>query len=81
MFAYMKYNKAKKVALVYPGVNSGITYGHYDYHTDADDDKLGLEKRSVISLAYNTNIRQWQEGISEYIDGWIQKDTVVVVDC
>ncbi len=71
MFAYMKYYKAKKVALVYPGVNSGLSYGHYYDHADANDDKLGLEECSLISLAYNTNIREWQEDISIKIEKWI----------
>ncbi|TLP79228.1 McrC family protein [Maribacter sp. ACAM166] len=70
MFAYMKYYKAKKVALVYPGINTSLSYGHYYDHLNAQDDKLGVEECSVISLAFNINIREWQKDINNQIEKW-----------
>ena len=70
MFAYMKYYKAKKVALVYPGIKSSLSHGHYYNHTGDHNDELGEEECSVISLSYNTDIRQWQEEISRQIKLW-----------
>lgn len=70
MFAYMKYYKAKKVALVYPGAASSLTRGHYYDHSNTHVDRLGEEECSVISLSYNTNIRTWQEEINRQIELW-----------
>ena len=70
MFAYMKYFKAKKVALVYPGTISSFSPGHYYDHTKNNENRVSDEECSVISLSYNTNIRQWQEEIHHQIDLW-----------
>jgi 5-methylcytosine-specific restriction enzyme subunit McrC len=70
MFAYMKYYKAKKVALVYPSVNSGFSKGRYYDHNEQNPQTLGEEECSVISLSYNTDIKEWQKGINRQIELW-----------
>tara|TARA_R110002051_G_scaffold7053_3_gene33255 strand:- start:1786 stop:3039 length:1254 start_codon:yes stop_codon:yes gene_type:complete len=70
MFAYMKYYKAKKVALVYPGIASSFSKGTYYDHKERGPQRLGEDECSVISLSYNTNIRAWQEEISRQIELW-----------
>ena len=71
MFAYMKYYKAKKVALIYPGAISKKTHGHYYDHNEQSPQSISTEECSVISLPHNTNIRDWQKGITFEIEKWI----------
>jgi 5-methylcytosine-specific restriction enzyme subunit McrC len=70
MFAYMKYYKAKKVALLYPGIASSFSKGTYYDHKEQSPQRLGEDECSVISLSYNTNIKAWQEEISRQIELW-----------
>ena len=74
MFAYMKYYKAKKVALIYPGATIKKTHGHYYDHNEQHPQNIGTEECSLISLPHNTNIRDWQKEITFEIEKWIGVD-------
>lgn len=50
--------------------------GHYYEHSGANVDELGTEECSVISLRYNSNIRQWQEEIHHKIHLWIAQNLI-----
>lgn len=73
MFVYMKYYKAKKVALIYPGAINDIQSGHYYDHSEHDSKHLSLEECSVISIGVNTEIGEWQKAISKSIRTWFEK--------
>ncbi len=68
MFAYMKYFKAKKVALVYPGESSNCQDGHF--FKSENSNELGIEKCSIISIGVEKNISIWQRSIAEQILSW-----------
>ena len=76
MFTYMKYYKAKKVALVYPGVKLSLTNGLYYDHDEQNTQNIGKEECSVISLPYNKTIMDWQKEIFIEIDKWIALENV-----
>ncbi|SHK60299.1 5-methylcytosine-specific restriction enzyme subunit McrC [Maribacter aquivivus] len=81
MFTYMKYYKAKRVALLYPAVTFSRNHGRYYDHNERNFQRLGEEECSVISLPYNTDIRQWQKEISMQITNWVKGNDITIVDC
>lgn len=81
MFAYMKYYKAKKVALIYPGTDFSNSSGFYYDHDKNCAHEIGEEECSVISLPYNTEIRQWQKQVALNIYNWVEVNDESSVDC
>lgn len=67
MFVYMKYFKAKKVALVYPGLVSDTRIGKYYQHETSDKEKLADEECNVLLVAVNSDIKLWQLELTEQI--------------
>ncbi len=64
MFVYCEYFKAKKAALIYPGVKLNKVNGHYldrEFHMEC----------SVMTFPAETQIRDWQRSISNEIETWI----------
>ena len=72
MFVYMKYYGAKKVALVYPGVENKNQSGLYYDHTTYDSKNLSDEECSIISIGVRKDVKVWQKHISETIKNWIE---------
>lgn len=70
MFVYMKYYGAKKVALVYPGIEYKNQKGLYFDHTNAGANNLSNEECCVISIAVDKDVKVWQKRISESIEEW-----------
>ncbi len=70
MFVYMKYFGAKKVALVYPGVENMNKSGHYYDHKSPGSKAISNKECSIISIGVETDIKQWQKDISMNIKGW-----------
>ncbi|UCS93776.1 McrC family protein [Echinicola marina] len=70
MFVYMKYYGAKKVALVYPGVENQNQSGQYYDHSSHDSKDLSEEECSIISIGIESDIRVWQRDIHELIISW-----------
>lgn len=68
LFVYLKYYKAKKVALVYPGSSSESKSGHY---YSEDTTLLGDQECSIRSLPVQSNIAHWHKAIVENITSWI----------
>jgi len=71
MFVYMKYYGAKKVALVYPGIENFKKSGLYYDHSTSDSKNLSNEECSVISIGVEKDIKLWQKAINNYINKWI----------
>lgn len=68
MYVYHEYYKAKKVALVYPGIKNEKRHGLFLDPTTSHP----LEKEcSVIFVEVNSNIKNWQENISEQFKNWL----------
>jgi 5-methylcytosine-specific restriction enzyme subunit McrC len=67
MYVYMKYYKAVKVALVYPGAEKTIKGGKY---FSDDTGEIGEEECSVISLSVNKDIKAWQKEIYDGVMKW-----------
>ena len=70
MFVYMKYYGAKKVALVYPGVENKNQSGQYYDHSSQDSMHLSNEECSVISIKVEKDVKAWQKKIYENISQW-----------
>lgn len=70
MFVYMKYYGAKKVALVYPGVENRNQSGLYYDHNSDDSKDLSNEECGVISIEVEKDVREWQKSINENINSW-----------
>jgi len=77
VFVYMKYYKAKKVALVYPGTENRNQTGQYYDHTFHDSNHLSNEECSVISIAVEKDIKVWQKQISDNINDWKESKTAI----
>lgn len=75
MYVYLEYYGAKRVALVYPGVESIKTGGTYLHpKTSKETDK----ECSIISLSVEPKINQWQKNIYGDIESWLNMpDTTV----
>lgn len=73
MFVYHEYYKAKKVALVYPGVELIPSDGKYN-RTGKENSLLSGKKCSVIPIKVISNIRGWQGKIKEDIWEWVEKE-------
>ncbi len=67
LYAYLKYYKAKKVALIYPGTENSIKTGKYYIEQSKE---LGDLECAVIQLAPEDTIEQWQEAIFKKINKW-----------
>lgn len=67
IFVYLKFFNAKKVALIYPGNEIMVSSGNF---FDENSGKIGIQKCSVISVAVNNNIRQWQMELNNQISEW-----------
>lgn len=68
MFVYLKYYKAKKVALVYPGVENINQSGQYYDHNSKDSLDLSDEQCSVISIKVNQDVKWWQWEIYTFVN-------------
>lgn len=68
MFVYMKYYKAKKVALIYPGSLTKIREGTFYQESNG---LLSDNKCSVITIGVNKNIKSWQAELNNQISEWI----------
>jgi 5-methylcytosine-specific restriction enzyme subunit McrC len=67
MFVYMKYYKAKRVALIYPGEESRNRSGKYYDHYALDANTLSNNICGVIYIEVETDIKKWQKSIFETI--------------
>ena len=67
MYVYHDYYGAKRVALVYPGSDS-VHKGHY---IKPDNKGLTDKQCSVMSIAVQEQITQWQESICAKMIGWM----------
>ncbi len=68
MYVYHEYYNAKRVALIYPGINTSKSTGLYlDPKTSKEIDK----ECSVISLTVEPKIREWQKNIYETFSNWL----------
>ncbi len=67
MYVYQDYFNANKVALLYPGKSANFRTGNY-YNTAANT--LSNKECSLLPLAINTNIKDWQIGIANFITNW-----------
>lgn len=71
LYTYLKYYKAKKVALVYlSSTNTTKTALYYNEETR----KLGNSECAVIQFAPEENLHKWQERICEVINQWKDRD-------
>lgn len=69
MYVYHEYYKAKKVALVYPGIKNENRNGLFlDPITSVPIDK----ECSVITIKVENNIKNWQENINLQFTNWIK---------
>ncbi len=69
MYVYHEYYKAKKVALVYPGVTSSKTGGYFIDPVKAIPTDMEC---SIISLSVETTIKRWQEQIGKDMNQYFQ---------
>ncbi len=68
MYVYHEYYKAKKVALVYPGIKNEKRNGLFLDPVSSNP----LEKEcSVITIEVESNINKWQQNISEQFYNWL----------
>lgn len=73
MFVYHEYYGAKRVALVYPGVESLKSGGAYlDPKTSKEIDK----ECSVIFLSVEPRIKQWQKNIYDCFERWLNSPII-----
>lgn len=72
MFVYMKFFRAKKVALVYPGTENKNQSGQYYDYVSQDSGQLSNEECSIICLEVDNNVKTWQESIYNNINFWIE---------
>jgi 5-methylcytosine-specific restriction enzyme subunit McrC len=72
MFVYMKYYKARKVALVYPGIEDMYRSGNYYSHDFTDTEILSKNECGIISIGVDNNICKWQESICENIHRFLE---------
>jgi 5-methylcytosine-specific restriction enzyme subunit McrC len=68
MFVYMKYYRAKKVALVYPGEENKNKSGQYYDHSAHDSKHLSNEECSVISIEVVKDVKRWQLELDAFIN-------------
>jgi 5-methylcytosine-specific restriction enzyme subunit McrC len=69
MYVYHEYYRAQKVALVYPGVESGRTSGNYlNPETSTETNK----ECSIIFLPVESEIKQWQKNICAEFEAWLK---------
>jgi 5-methylcytosine-specific restriction enzyme subunit McrC len=67
LYAYLKYYKASKVALIYPGAENSIKTGKYYNELSKE---LGKLECAVIQIAPKETIDQWQKAIVQTIQKW-----------
>lgn len=67
MYVYMKYYNAKRVALVYPDVESSIKSGLFYKEIETE---LSNSECCLISIGVLEDIKQWQTKIYEQINNW-----------
>lgn len=68
MFVYMKYFGARKVALVYPGIDCSYRTGKYYEYDTYNPNELSENECGVISIGVDVNVKRWQMMISESIN-------------
>lgn len=68
MFVYMKYFGAKKVALVYPGIDCSYRTGKYYEYDTYNPNELSENECGVISIGVDVNVKRWQMMISDNIN-------------
>jgi hypothetical protein len=62
-------SNAKQVALIYPGKSESSTKSGVFLETIPE--KLPDKKCSVITLQVKSDIKEWQNDISEHIETWM----------
>ena len=72
MFVYMKFYGAKKVALVYPGMENKNLSGLYYDHSEQDSKGLSTEECSLISITVEKDVKAWQREINQRIYDWCE---------
>ena len=72
MYVYMKFFKAEKVALVYPGDENLYQSGKYFKEENQD---IGFSECCLISLSVEKVIAVWQKNISSSIENWAKNKT------
>ena len=71
MYVYHEYYGAKKVALIFPGVETAKSSGAYlDPFTSKEINK----ECSIISISVEPIIKQWQQSIFSTFDNWQNSD-------
>ena len=68
MFVYMKYFGARKVALVYPGIDCSYRTGKYYEYDTYNPNELSENECGVISIGVDVNVKRRQMMISESIN-------------
>lgn len=68
MFVYMKYFGARKVALVYPGIDCSYRTGKYYEYDTYNPNELSENECGVISIGVDVNVKRWQMMISDSIN-------------
>lgn len=69
MYVYHKFYRAKKTALLYPGIESYTTKGKY--FSSIDKELLSAKECSVIQLRTNKNIQNWQSDICSEVSNFL----------
>lgn len=68
LYVYHEYYQAKRVVLVYPGAKQDFKRGRYLHpETGKEIDK----ECSIMSLAVEPNIHQWQQNIYDEFSNWL----------
>jgi len=70
MYVYHEYYGAKKVALIYPGVQSSTQKGNY-YLPNSHHQQISDKECAILNIGVGKNVRIWQEEISQMIEDWV----------
>jgi len=70
LYVYLKYYKAEKAALVYPGAGKVVD----GYFSPLPDQKPELNG-SLLYLSIGEEVRKWQREIADCIAEWVKKNT------
>jgi len=70
MYVYHEYFSAEKVALLFPANEGNIVTGNYLSPTN---DKSWFKECSILPIAVDDNIKQWQRKIGERVHAWMMQ--------
>ena len=74
MYVYHEYYNAKRVALIYPGIESFRSGVYLDAKTGKETDK----ECCVMSFLVQSDIKEWQKNINECFEAWMSKVDPIV---